>query len=174
MMSGFVSRTTRRIGVRRGEVHLLDGRARSRSRAARAWSAVPSRPGPVCPVTRIAVTGRSRPAQRNARSVLSATGSARPRAARGWRGRDRSRRCSARAPARSSRSSCTAPRRARCVTRKPWAKPAGIHSMLRFASGEHVRSPLPEWGELLRMSTATSKISPAITRTSLPCGWRSW
>jgi hypothetical protein len=32
----------------------------------------------------------------------------------------------------------------------------------------------PKPAELRRKSTATSKILPAITRISLPCGWRIW
>ena len=32
----------------------------------------------------------------------------------------------------------------------------------------------PNAGELLRTSSTTSKISPAMTRTSFPCGWRIW
>ena len=32
----------------------------------------------------------------------------------------------------------------------------------------------PNVGEARRRSTATSQISPTTTRTSFPCGWRTW
>jgi hypothetical protein len=46
------------------------------------------------------------------------------------------------------------------------------HALVRVRQQE--RSPLAEVGELRRISTATSYASPAVTRTSFPCGCRTW
>jgi hypothetical protein len=53
--------------------------------------------------------------------------------------------------------------------RKPWAKPGGIQAMRLFSADSTKPADLPKVGEPRRMSTATSKMAPSITRMSLPC-----
>ncbi len=56
------------------------------------------------------------------------------------------------------------------VTQKPWTKPGGTQSWQWLSPERMALTQRPKVGEPGRMSTATSKISPARARTSLPCG----
>ena len=49
------------------------------------------------------------------------------------------------------------------------AHPSGTYTILRFSADRWMPTHVPAVGESGRMSTATSKISPLITRTSLLC-----
>ena len=52
----------------------------------------------------------------------------------------------------------------------PWAKPAGTRICFQFSAVMMAVMCLPKVGELRRMSTATSRIPPRITRTSFVLG----
>ena len=88
--------------------------------------------------------------------------------------RDRSRAACARARAPSSRWSCRGTRRTRRARRSRARSPAGSRASAAVLGGQHDADPAPEGGGLRRRSTATSNTSPAITRTSLPCGCSIW
>ena len=55
----------------------------------------------------------------------------------------------------------------------PWDQ-VSDHDANLFALEQRSYAHRPNVGELRRMSTTTSKISPSSTRTSFPCDWRIW
>ena len=57
-------------------------------------------------------------------------------------------------------------------TKKPCAKPGGTQICLLFCAESISPTHFPNVGDDLRMSTTTSKTSPCVTCTNLPCG--SW
>ena len=56
------------------------------------------------------------------------------------------------------------------IVRKPCANPSGIQSWCLLSSFKYANTHDPYVSESFLMSTATSKISPLIQRTSFPWG----
>src|SRR5271167_1140346 len=59
-------------------------------------------------------------------------------------------------------------------TQNPRAKPAGAHTSRLFSVEACTPTHLPRVGDPLRMSTATKKALPIVTRINLPMGGSHW
>ena len=109
---------------------------------------------------------------RPAAILVGKHGVAAPRPARRWRDRDRPRRVRDRGRPNRSRRPCRALRRLRLSVQKPWAKPTGTSNCAQLSAESSTATWRPKVGEELRRSTATSRMRPRATRTSLSCAMR--
>ena len=121
-----------------------------------------------------AIFRQDRLGQQLTRGILGREDRVLPAAASRWRVADRPSGCSARVRAPSNRWSCRETRRIRSARGSHGRSLAGSTVASCFRQREYRRPIGRRSGEPLRISTATSKTSPATTRTSLPCGCLIW